>query len=254
MRTNILTLLVGFVLMCGLVLLFKVGLDKMTNAEAAPTEAFSQLNFDNNRRAFLYRVQPGDTLWSLSDRFYGNGHRWMEILRANDMAQGQGLQTGALIKIPLASSEATPQSEQAPAPAEPVVAEAKADPVVAAFADTATVDSIKASIDAKAYPDGVVCVARVTENQTVTLSVYDAAHPDSPAIAVYEGRRDAVLRDIRAEDFDGDGAQEICTIWQDEVSGVTSRIQRVEGNRLQLVCETPDDPSALIRLRQKQSK
>jgi hypothetical protein len=56
MRTNVLTLLVGFVVMCGLVLLFKVGLDKMTSAEAAPAEASAQLKVDVNRRAMLYRV------------------------------------------------------------------------------------------------------------------------------------------------------------------------------------------------------
>src|SRR5688572_24802296 len=120
MRTNVLTLLVGFVVMCGLVLLFKVGLDKMTAAEAAPADSYAQLNVDMNRRAILYRVKTGDTLWSLADRFYGSGHRWTDISRANEMAAGQGLQTGAVIKIPLAPGEATPLVDNSPAePAAP---------------------------------------------------------------------------------------------------------------------------------------
>ena len=75
MRNNILTLLVGFVVMLGSVMLFKLGLDKMTDAEAASSDAYAQVNVDMNRRAILYRVQSGDTLWSLAQRFYGQGRR-----------------------------------------------------------------------------------------------------------------------------------------------------------------------------------
>ncbi len=30
-----------------------------------------------------YRVQPGDSLWKISEKFYGNGNRWKEIYDAN---------------------------------------------------------------------------------------------------------------------------------------------------------------------------
>ncbi len=30
-----------------------------------------------------YRVQPGDSLWKISEKFYGNGNRWKEIYEAN---------------------------------------------------------------------------------------------------------------------------------------------------------------------------
>lgn len=257
MRNNILTLLVGFVVMCSLVLLFKIGLDKMTDAEAAPAEAYASMDVDMNRRAILYRVQPGDTLWSLADRFYGNGRRWSEIAGANSIGQGQGLQSGAVIKIPLAPGDAQPALETAPPPAN-VPATASYDDVeravVPGFAvDESALDNTLLRIDAEAYPAGVFCVARVTERGSITLSIYDAAGSiDAPALAVYESGAGMQLCELRAEDYDGDGAQEIYTIWQPENGGPMSRVLRVEAGRLEMVCETPDDPTALVRLRAKQ--
>lgn len=257
MRNNILTLLVGFVVMCSLVLLFKVGLDKMTDAEAAPGEAYASMDVDMNRRAILYRVQPGDTLWSLADRFYGNGRRWTEIATANSIAQGQGLQSGAIIRIPLAPGDAAPVVEvavtPAPAKAEVVSYDDVERVVVPGFAvDENALDNTLLRIDAEAYPAGVFCVARVTERGTITLSIYDAAGSiDAPAMAVYEAGANMQLCELRADDYDGDGSQEIYTIWQPENGGPMTRVLRVEAGRLELVCETPDDPSALARLRSR---
>lgn len=33
----------------------------------------------------LYTVQPGDSLWIVAERFYGDGNRWTEIAQANDI-------------------------------------------------------------------------------------------------------------------------------------------------------------------------
>lgn len=254
MRNNILTLLVGFVVMCSLVLLFKVGLDKMTDAEAAPTDAYASMNVDMNRRAILYRVQAGDTLWSLADRFYGNGRRWSEIADANDIAQGQGLQTGAVIKIPLAPGDAQPAIEAPPADAAPTISYDDLERTMApGFAvDENALDNTLLRIDAEAYPAGVFCVARTTEAGTITLSAYDAAGSiDAPAIAVYESPKGMQLAELRAEDYDGDGVQEIYTIWQPDNAGPLSRVLRIEAGRIVMVCETPDDPVALARLRNR---
>src|SRR5262245_7673306 len=110
MRNNILSLLVGFVVLTCTVMLVKLGLDRMTGAEAAEPQQYAQVSVDLERREIVYRVQPGDTLWGLADRFYGNGRRWAEIARANNLKQGDALASGSTIKIPLASAQpiATP--------------------------------------------------------------------------------------------------------------------------------------------------
>mgnify|MGYP002394859270 CR=1 FL=1 len=48
-----------------------------------------------------YEVGYGDTLWDLAIRFYGDPHRWEEILQANPQLPGPGsLQPGKTIVIP----------------------------------------------------------------------------------------------------------------------------------------------------------
>jgi proteasome lid subunit RPN8/RPN11 len=50
-----------------------------------------------------YHVQPGDTLWGLSERFYGKGVEWKRILRANGerLADPDVLHVGQTLVVPL---------------------------------------------------------------------------------------------------------------------------------------------------------
>lgn len=47
-----------------------------------------------------YTVQPGDTLWSIARRFLGSGHRYTEIMRANNIADPNAVQEGTVLVIP----------------------------------------------------------------------------------------------------------------------------------------------------------
>ncbi len=38
---------------------------------------------DEAKLVHHYRVQPGDSLWKISEKFYGNGNRWQDIFNAN---------------------------------------------------------------------------------------------------------------------------------------------------------------------------
>lgn len=253
MRNNILTLLVGFVVMLGSVMLFKLGLDKMTDAEAATSEAYTQVNVDLNRRAILYRVESGDTLWALSERFYGAGRRWQEIASANDMSPGQGLIAGSIIKIPLAPDD--PEAEPEVAADLPTLSYDAVEEAVTAGRfglDADTLDVTICRLDKDEFPAGALCVARNSEQQTVRISVFssDTGATDTP-LAVYESPAGNFLRSMHAEDVDGDGIQEIYTIWQTESDPCTSRVLKWEDGRLVVVSETPDDPLALLRLRSR---
>jgi hypothetical protein len=252
MRNNILTLLVGFVVMLGSVMLFKLGLDKMTDAEAASSDAYAQVNVDMNRRAILYRVQSGDTLWALSERFYGQGRRWNEIARANEMKEGEGLIAGSIIKIPLSPQDAEPQPAEAPA------IEVSYDQVEEAVnagrfgLDEETIDVAMCRMDRDEFPAGALCVARNSEQQTVRLSLYDAENKGNDApLAVYEAPSENFLCEMTSEDLDGDGQHEIYTIWQTAGSACHSRILKWIDGALRVVSETPDDPIALLRMRNK---
>jgi LysM repeat protein len=77
-----------------------------------------------------YVVQSGDTLWSISAKFYGNGSKYPQILRANDMPDNAVLQVGITLVIPalsdtspapLPKSSSTPSattSRPSPAPSQ----------------------------------------------------------------------------------------------------------------------------------------
>lgn len=251
MRNNILTLLAGFVVMFALVSLFKLGLDKMTDANAAEGADFAEMNVDLNRRAILYRVNSGDTLWSLAERFYGAGRRWPEIARANDIAPGQGLLAGSIIRIPLAPGDAAPEAEASPAPQPLSYDDVEAAVLPGRFAvDDDVVGVALCRLNREQFPQGALCVARAGEAERVTVSLYDAdGKPDAPALAAWEAPRGSQLAELRADDIDGDGEQELCTIWHDASGSPTSRVLRMQGDRLELASETPDDPVALLRLR-----
>lgn len=60
-------------------------------ATPAPSEAHA-----------TYVVQPGENLWAISERFYGNGIYYMDIFEANrdQLQDPTKLQPGMILKIP----------------------------------------------------------------------------------------------------------------------------------------------------------
>lgn len=48
----------------------------------------------------IYRVQKGDTLWSIARRHYGDGHAWEAIARANNLTNPSQLKAGQDIILP----------------------------------------------------------------------------------------------------------------------------------------------------------
>ncbi len=245
MRNNILTLLVGFVVLVATVMLVKLGLDRMTDASAATPEQYAQVSVDLQRREIVYRVQPGDTLWGLADRFYGNGRRWTEIAHANNLKEGDALTSGTTIKIPLVVSTqpiAAPVATAEPAPVEDIAA--RTMPEEGALRITLL------QSDRKAFPAGAYCTASVGEDLCTTISVFATGQAGTNAIASYAAPRGEALLGLYARDVDGDGSQELFTVWQQK-SGAASRIFALEDGELRLVCETPDDPVAVSMLRSK---
>lgn len=47
-----------------------------------------------------YKVKPGDTLWSIADRFLGDGNLYQELQEQNGVANPMKLEKGTEIKIP----------------------------------------------------------------------------------------------------------------------------------------------------------
>lgn len=249
MRNNILTLLVGFLVMLGSVMLFKLGLDKMTDAGAATQEAYAKLDVDLDRKAILYRVQSGDTLWGLAERFYGAGRRWSDIAGANGLNADAGLTSGTVIRIPLAN-------QPAPAPLETELDIAGELPPSNRFAfDDGVLSVALAQLGHERFPAGALCVARTSENQRVRISMYDAAAGGEGApLSIYEAPVDNVLLELIADDITGDGIHEIYTIWHTPADSCTSRVLELFEGELRVLRETPNDPLALQRIRAREAR
>ncbi len=47
-----------------------------------------------------YRVMPADTLWSIAVRAYGDGYRWVDIAKANNLSNPDVIHVDNVLKIP----------------------------------------------------------------------------------------------------------------------------------------------------------
>ncbi|MCC6575459.1 MAG: LysM peptidoglycan-binding domain-containing protein [Planctomycetes bacterium] len=247
MRNTILTVLVGFVLLTGSILLIKLGLDGMTDAAASPTSSVTSVQVDLQRKEILYRVAPGDTLWALADRFYGSSRRWPEIAAANSIKEGEGLLSGRLIRIPLAvDAEIAP-----PAPAASTVDIPREEPAARPFAiDESALGATLCRPDAARFPSGVICVARAAEDLSVSLNIFDAAgEVGATPLSTYTAPAGEQLQNVFTVDANADGAQEIVSVWRRGEGACWSRVFALRDGKLELVSETPDDPIAVLHRR-----
>ncbi|MCL4360075.1 LysM peptidoglycan-binding domain-containing protein [Patescibacteria group bacterium] len=50
-----------------------------------------------------YTVRAGDTLWSIADTYYTSGYNWVDIAKANTLADANHIETGESLIIPVAT-------------------------------------------------------------------------------------------------------------------------------------------------------
>ncbi|WP_277965797.1 LysM peptidoglycan-binding domain-containing protein [Streptomyces sp. AV19] len=47
-----------------------------------------------------YTFEPGDTLWAVAERFYGDGNRYRDIAAANGIDNPDAVEVGQVLTIP----------------------------------------------------------------------------------------------------------------------------------------------------------
>jgi nucleoid-associated protein YgaU len=55
----------------------------------------------------VHVVESGDTLWTIAERYYNSGYNWVDIAKANNLANPDILYTGTKLNIPEAKSLAS---------------------------------------------------------------------------------------------------------------------------------------------------
>lgn len=130
-----------------------------------------------------HTVRPGETLWSLAARYYGDGHKWRQLASDNGLAEGgeRGISVGQVLRVPasgapLAASRAA-MAESPPA-ATPSVA---VTPAAAAAERPAAASPVTLPVEAP-KPSDVSAPAAAAAAPVVEPKVVDAA-PAPVAVA-----------------------------------------------------------------------
>jgi hypothetical protein len=98
-------------------------------------------------------------------------------------------------------------------------------------------------------------VARADEDLSVSLNVFDAAgEVGATPLATYTAPVGDCLQNVFALDTDADGTQEIISVWRRGDQSCHSRVFALRDGKLELVCETPDDPIAVMYRRNNAAK
>lgn len=90
-----------------------------------------------------YKIQDGETLWSIADKFYQDGSKWSYIASRNNIQDASNIPSGKILFIPPLSSQYAKNSDSGlifvnPKPAGEVKGEATVSLEEAVYADLAT--------------------------------------------------------------------------------------------------------------------
>lgn len=146
-----------------------------------------------------YKVQKGDTLWSIAEKNYGSGYNWTDIAEANKLTNPGVLSEGQELTLPKVEAkaqtgtqevaQAQPQSTATPTP----VAQISPQPQQGAAPQTINSDTYTVvrgdhlwGIAVRAYGDGYQWVRIWRANKAVI-----ANHPD----LIYVGQTVTIPRD-----------------------------------------------------------
>ncbi len=119
--------------------------------EAVVTEEVTKIGQEGTTPEGLpvtHKVEKGEHLWKIAEKYYGSGYNWVDIVKENDLRNPDGLLIGTELKIP---SVATRKLTR-----EPTVAGAEVEGMAAIESDKYKVqegDSLW-KIAVRAYGDG----------------------------------------------------------------------------------------------------
>lgn len=91
---------------------------KDTPKAVATATVAASLQSENSSLPTSYTVLPGDSLWAVSQRFYGTGYEWKKIALANNITGSYTLEKGQVITVPkveMISATSTEKSQIAQA-------------------------------------------------------------------------------------------------------------------------------------------
>lgn len=74
----------------------------------------------NQTEAKSHTVVPGETLWSISEKYYGDGYGWVDIAKANSISNPNLVEEGQTLSIPERETAQAPTTEEPTSQPQPV--------------------------------------------------------------------------------------------------------------------------------------
>ncbi len=99
-----------------------VGNNNQELVEVSPTPGSVELVEEEGKMVpkdlpTTHTVVKGEYLWSISEKYYGNGYNWVDIARENKLAQANLLFEGQQLTIPRVEVKVAPKNEESQASA-----------------------------------------------------------------------------------------------------------------------------------------
>lgn len=102
------------ILVVGILIFNYFNKNKATLGPAQQTE--SQQDVSPGQLPGKYTVKDGDTLFSISDKYYQNGYKYTEVAKVNNLSNPDQIEAGQVLEIPKLEEEQPQQSETSPQP------------------------------------------------------------------------------------------------------------------------------------------
>lgn len=110
------TILGLMVIVVVIFLIFKYYRSQQSQTNMPTSEDLEQLELESaqntNELPKTYAVQDGDTLWSISEKFYQSGYNWVDLAQANNLTNPNYLTTGEELSLPQVTAK-VPEIAQA---------------------------------------------------------------------------------------------------------------------------------------------
>ncbi len=103
-------------IVAGILLLFFAGLFLVRYVNNLRGDLATQEQNTNQTDNEVYVVNKGDTLWSISEKYYGDGTFWKDIAEANDITDAKKIEIGDGLVIPIIEEESDEPLEEESSP------------------------------------------------------------------------------------------------------------------------------------------
>lgn len=92
------------VLVIGILFVFLAKGNKNTQTSSIKQEPGTEQSSNKANTSSTYTVKPGDDLWSISENFYNDGYKWVEIAKVNKIENPGLIHVGNKLTIPTIST------------------------------------------------------------------------------------------------------------------------------------------------------